>query len=47
MSELSREPLVPDTSSDDGDEGWGSEAGGSGGRDDEFYERERPPHHAD
>ena len=34
-------PVIPDRSSDDRDEGWG---GDGGERDDDWYERERPPH---
>jgi hypothetical protein len=36
------EPVLPDTTRDERDEGWGDEPGG---RDDEWYRRERPPHH--
>ena len=36
-------PVIPDRSSDDRDEGWGGRGDG-GDRDDEWYERERPPH---
>jgi hypothetical protein len=35
-------PVLPDRSPDDSDEGWGERGGG--GRDDDWYERERPPH---
>jgi hypothetical protein len=38
------EPVLPQVSSDERDEGWGDEPG-AGGRDDEWYRRERPPHH--
>jgi hypothetical protein len=36
------EPVLPDTTRDERDEGWGDEPGR---RDDEWYRRERPPHH--
>jgi hypothetical protein len=36
------EPVLPDVTRDERDEGWGDEAGG---RDEEWYRRERPPHH--
>ena len=36
------EPVLPDVSSDDRDVGWGDEPAE---RDDEWYRRERPPHH--
>jgi len=36
------EPVLPDTTSDERDVGWGDVPGG---RDDEWYRRERPPHH--
>lgn len=36
------EPVLPDVSSDEQDIGWGDEPGE---RDDEWYRRERPPHH--
>lgn len=36
------EPVLPDTTSDERDVGWGDEPGE---RDDEWYRRERPPHH--
>jgi hypothetical protein len=36
------EPVLPDVSSDELDVGWGDEPGE---RDDEWYRRERPPHH--
>ena len=38
------EPVLPQTSTDERDVGWGDEPG-SGRRDDAWYERERPPHH--
>lgn len=34
-------PLIPSVASDDLDVGWGEEANG---RDDQWYQRERPPH---
>ncbi len=37
-------PVLPQTSSDERDVGWGDEHDG-GRRDDEWYQRERPPHH--
>jgi hypothetical protein len=36
------EPVLPDVTRDERDEGWGDEARG---RDEEWYRRERPPHH--
>lgn len=36
------EPVLPDVSSDELDVGWGDEPSE---RDDEWYRRERPPHH--
>ena len=36
------EPVLPDTTRDERDVGWGDEPGE---RDDEWYRRERPPHH--
>lgn len=36
------QPVLPDTTRDEQDVGWGDEPGG---RDDEWYRRERPPHH--
>ena len=36
------EPVLPDTTRDERGEGWGDEPGR---RDDEWYRRERPPHH--
>jgi hypothetical protein len=37
------EPVLPDVSGDDRDEGWGRDPDGR--RDEEWYRRERPPHH--
>jgi hypothetical protein len=37
------EPVLPDVTGDERDEGWGDEAHGR--RDEEWYRRERPPHH--
>jgi hypothetical protein len=36
------DPVLPDVSRDDQDVGWGDEPGE---RDDDWYRRERPPHH--
>jgi hypothetical protein len=36
------EAVLPDISSDELDVGWGDE---TSERDDEWYQRERPPHH--
>jgi hypothetical protein len=36
------EPVLPGRSRDEVDVGWGD---GPGDRDDEWYRRERPPHH--
>jgi hypothetical protein len=36
------DPVLPDVSSDELDVGWGDEPAE---RDDEWYRRERPPHH--
>jgi hypothetical protein len=36
------EPVLPDTTNDERDVGWGDEPAE---RDDEWYRRERPPHH--
>jgi hypothetical protein len=38
----SDDPVLPDVSRDELDVGWGDEPGE---RDDEWYLRERPPHH--
>ncbi|MDT4939843.1 MAG: hypothetical protein QOG80_3514 [Pseudonocardiales bacterium] len=38
------EPTLPEQTSDDRDVGWGDEPAE---RDDEWYRRERPPHHGD
>lgn len=35
-------PVLPDVSRDETDVGWGDEPGE---RDDDWYRRERPPHH--
>jgi hypothetical protein len=37
-------PVLPDVSRDELDIGWGDEPGE---RDEEWYRRERPPHHGD
>lgn len=38
------EPVLPALPRDERDEGWGDEPG-AGRRDDDWYRRERPPHH--
>jgi hypothetical protein len=38
------EPVLPDVSADDRDEGWGEDPH-AGRRDEQWYRRERPPHH--
>jgi hypothetical protein len=38
------EPVLPDAAREDLDEGWGDDPRDSR-RDDEWYQRERPPHH--
>jgi hypothetical protein len=38
------EPVLPDRTSDEHEVGWGDEPAE---RDDEWYRRERPPHHGD
>jgi hypothetical protein len=38
------EPVLPEVTRDERDVGWGDDPA-SGGRDAEWYERERPPHH--
>jgi hypothetical protein len=38
------EPVLPDVTEDERDVGWGDDRA-SGGRDDDWYRRERPPHH--
>ena len=40
------EPVLPDVTSDERDRGWGDDRDG-GRRDEEWYRRERPPHHGD
>jgi hypothetical protein len=40
----SDEPVPPDVTSDERDEGWG-EHPHDGRRDEQWYRRERPPHH--
>ncbi len=41
------EPVLPSVTRDELDEGWGDERGRDGGgeRDEDWYRRERPPHH--
>jgi hypothetical protein len=39
-----QEPVLPDRADEDRDEAWG-ERPGSSHRDDDWYRRERPPHH--
>lgn len=42
---VDEQPVTPDVSLDDTDRGWGEDLRESrGGRDDEWYRRERPPH---
>jgi hypothetical protein len=41
-SDEAEKPVLPDVSSDELDVGWGDEPAE---RDDEWYRRERPPHH--
>ncbi len=43
-SERADEPVLPDVSVDEGEIGWGD---GSGRYSDDWYRRERPPHHGD
>jgi hypothetical protein len=38
-------PVLPTVSSDELDEGWGDERGRGSERDEDWYRRERPPHH--
>lgn len=38
------EPVLPDVSSDEREVGWGEDRE-SGRRDEDWYRRERPPHH--
>jgi len=38
------QPVLPDRTSDERDVGWGDEPAE---RDDEWFRRERPPHHGD
>jgi hypothetical protein len=38
------EPVISDRSGDDRDEGWGDDPR-DGRRDEQWYRRERPPHH--
>lgn len=38
------EPVLPDVPADERDVGWGDDPE-SGRRDDDWYRRERPPHH--
>lgn len=40
--QVDREPVLPDVTRDERDVGWGDEPTE---RDDEWYRRERPPHH--
>jgi hypothetical protein len=40
------EPVLPDITEDERDRGWGEDRE-SGRRDEEWYRRERPPHHGD
>lgn len=42
--EQSEQPVLPEVSSDDRDEGWGEDPR-DGRRDEQWYRRERPPHH--
>jgi len=40
------EPVLPDTTSDERDVGWGDDGRDAHGkRDEEWYRNERPPHH--
>lgn len=39
------EPVLPDVTSDEQDRGWGDDRDGR--RDEDWYRRERPPHHGD
>jgi hypothetical protein len=41
-SDEDEKPVLPDVSSDELDVGWGDEPAE---RDDDWYRRERPPHH--
>jgi hypothetical protein len=38
------EPVLPDITEDERDRGWGDDPN-AGRRDDDWYRRERPPHH--
>lgn len=38
------EPVLPEVAEEDRDEAWGSDRE-AGHRDEEWYRRERPPHH--
>jgi hypothetical protein len=38
------EPVLPEVSGEDRDEGWGADPE-VGRRDEQWYRRERPPHH--
>ncbi len=38
------DPVLPETTRDERDAGWGDDPQ-SGRRDDDWYRRERPPHH--
>jgi len=39
------EPVLPEVTSDERDQGWGDDRDGR--RDEEWYRRERPPHHGE
>lgn len=38
-------PVLPDVSRDETGEGWGDDRDARDARDEEWYRRERPPHH--
>lgn len=39
--------VLDEPAAEDRDELWGDRPNAEGGRDDEWYRRERPPHHGD
>ncbi len=46
-TERDDDPVLPTRARDDSDVGWGDERAASGERDEDWYRRERPPHHGD
>lgn len=41
------DPVLPDRSADDSDQGWGERGDDPGRGSDDWYRQEKPPHHGD